>query len=219
MIFTQDDGESLPLVTDEWVEIRVEIDLDADWHELYYDGDLLYERAWTAGPFGAGDGFLNIAAVDLFANLATSVYYDNMSLDGEVTSEDLDCEGNLDWADVETGTTVTGSFTIENIGAPESELNWEISDYPDWGTWTFTPDSGTGLTPEDGAITIDVEVVAPDETETEFSGSVEIVNTDNSADSCTIDAALVTPTSHSHPLLFEIFIRLFPRLAGLLGLI
>ena len=211
-------GPNLPLITGEWVELRIEVDLDTDWYEFYYDNELLEEKAWTSGPNNDGTSILNIAAVDLFANLASSVYYDNMSLDGEATASDLDCEGTLSWPDVDTGSTNTGSFTIENIGAPESELNWEISDYPDWGTWSFSDESGTGLTPEDGAITIDVEVEAPSDGDTEFSGTVKIVNTDNSADFCTIDVSLSTPMSHSHPL-FERLIQLFPRLAELLGLI
>ena len=217
MLFTHDDGDFLPLITDEWVEIRVEIDLDADWHELYYDDDLLYEKAWTAGPFNAGDGILNIGCVDLFSYETDSVYYDDMSLVGEATEPDLDCEGDLDWVNVTAGETVTGSFTVENIGAPDSELNWEIDTYPDWGTWTFTPDSGTGLLPGT-PVTINVEVVAPGDPESEFTGSVKIVNIDDAADYCTIDASLVTPVSHSHSMPFlQWFMNRHPIIAEILG--
>ncbi|MCK4348626.1 MAG: hypothetical protein KAW47_08415, partial [Thermoplasmatales archaeon] len=215
-IYTHDDGEYLPLITDEWVEIRVEIDLDTDWHEVYYDDDLLYEKAWTAGPFNQGDGILDIGAVDLFAHLATSVYYDDMSLVGEATEPAIGCEGDLDWVNVTAGETVTGSFTVENIGAPDSELNWEIDTYPDWGTWTFTPDSGTGLLPET-PVTINVEVVAPDEEEQTFTGSVKIVNIDDTANYCTIDASLVTPVSHSMPLFLQWFMNRHPIIAEILG--
>jgi hypothetical protein len=169
-VISEHGGESLPYTTGEWIEIRVEIDLDSDWMEIYYEDDLLEEKAYTSSVNNDGSGFLKIAAVDLFANLATSVYYDDLSLEGEGDPiPDLDCEGDLDWVDVEAGATVTGSFTVENIGEAGSELNWEIDDNPDWGTWTFTPESGTGLLP--GApVTINVEVVAPDEPEMEFTG-------------------------------------------------
>lgn len=84
----------LPLVYDKWVEIRVDIDLDGDWHEVYYDGAFLYEQEWTAGPNGDMAGILNIGAVDLYANGATSVYYDDLSLEqvgtGVVWSENFD---------------------------------------------------------------------------------------------------------------------------------
>jgi len=194
-----------------------EIDLDIDWMEIYYDDDLLEEKAWTAGPNNAGDGILNIGAVDLFANLASSVYYDDMSLVGEATQPDLDCDGDLDWIDVTPSETVTGSFTVENIGATGSELNWEIESYPDWGTWTFTPDSGTGLLPGT-PVTIDVEVVAPPDEEAEFSGSVKIVNIDNTADYFTIDASLVTPVPVSHNMPFiQWFMNRHPIIAEILG--
>ncbi len=108
---------------------------------------------------------------------------------------DLDCDGSLSWTDVNPGDTVTDSFTVENIGDAGSELNWEIESYPDWGTWTITPDSGTGLTPEGSPVTIEVSVVAPDEGETEFTGEVKVVNSDDPDDFCIIDVSLVTPVS------------------------
>jgi hypothetical protein len=211
------DTVDLPLITGEWVEIRIEIDLDGDWMEIYYDDELLVEKEWSATVQNTGGGPLVISAVDLFANLASSVYYDDMSLTGVVTQPDLDCEGDLDWVDVTPSETVTGSFTVENIGAAGSELNWEIESYPDWGTWTFTPDSGTGLLPGT-PVTINVEVVAPEDPETEFTGSVKIVNIDNTADYCTIDASLVTPVPVSHNMPFlQWFMNRHPIIAEILG--
>lgn len=80
MMEAEDDGIQMAYETGVWKEIRVEIDLDADWHTFYYGGVELYSKAWTAGPFNDFEGSLNIGAIDLFANSATSVYYDNMSL-------------------------------------------------------------------------------------------------------------------------------------------
>lgn len=85
-------GATTPIVFDRWVDIQVMIDFDADWVQLYYDNTLLDDPAvpdhpvlgggwaWTKGPFGADNGPLDIAAVDLFANNATSIYYDDISL-------------------------------------------------------------------------------------------------------------------------------------------
>lgn len=210
-------GPSLPLITDQWVELSVLIDLDVDWFEFYYNGDLLEEKAWTAGPNNAGTGKLNIGAIDLFANSATSVFYDDITLEGEATEPSLTCEGSLSWTDVEPGATVTGTFTIANIGAPGSDLNWEIQNFPTWGTWTFTPNSGTGLKPEDGELTIEVEVVAPIDKNENFTGSVRVVNSDNTNNYCDIDVALATPVSYYRPLL-QRFISRHPILAQLLGL-
>ena len=80
---------------------------------------------------------------------------------------------------------------VKNIGESNSELNWTISSYPDWGLWTFTPSSETDLTPEDGITTIEVTIVAP-ENKQEFSGIVKIVNINNSEDFCNLHVRLST---------------------------
>jgi len=136
---------------------------------------------------------------------------------------DLNCEGSLSWTDVEPGATVTDSFIVENIGESLSLLDWEVLSYPDWGNWTFTPDSGTGLS-EGDSVTIEVEVEAPNEEETEFTGEIILVNSDNPDDTCTIDVSLATPVSQQvdiHPLfqrILEWFPNAFPILRYLLGL-
>jgi hypothetical protein len=84
---------TLPYVADEWSTIAVRIDLDNDWTQIYYDGTLIDDPTvpddpilgggyrWTLGVFGNDTGgALNIAAVDLYANYSSSVYYDDMSL-------------------------------------------------------------------------------------------------------------------------------------------
>ena len=134
---------------------------------------------------------------------------------------DLYCDGTLSWTDVEPGSTIEGSFTIENIGESTSELDWEVTGWPDWGM-TF-PESGTGLE-EGDTVTIDVEVVAPDEPETEFTGEVKIVNSEDPSDYCIIPVSIVTPVNQQvdiHPLfqrILERFPNAFPILRYLLGL-
>ncbi|GAF72541.1 unnamed protein product, partial [marine sediment metagenome] len=113
----------------------------------------------------------------------------------EEPEPDLDCDGSLSWTDVTPGDTVTGEFTVSNIGEAGSLLDWEIAEYPDWGDWTFTPSSGEDLTPEQGAISVGVSVIAPDEAETEFTGEIVLVNSDDPDDICTIDVSLATPVS------------------------
>jgi hypothetical protein len=104
-------------------------------------------------------------------------------------------------------------------------LDWEITDWPDWGsgsTWTFTPQDGVNLTPEDGALTILVEVVAPDEKNSEFEGEILVINSNNPDDYEIISVTLATPKNkpfiHNNPLLswlFERFPNLFPVLRQL----
>jgi hypothetical protein len=218
------DTISLPLITGQWVELQTLIDFDADFFKFYYDGILLLEKAWTAGINNDGTGLLNLAAVDLFANGATEVYYDAMSLsEGWPAYPDLKCTGEIRAEDVEPGATVTGSFTVENGGDAGSMLDWAVTDYPEWGSdWTFTPDSGTGLTPEDGPVTIEVSFVAPPDSETEFFDDVKVENTNDAGDFCKIDVYVLTPRSRNVQSLFyrifERFPNAFPVFRQLLGL-
>ncbi|GMU81783.1 MAG: hypothetical protein AMXMBFR47_16540 [Planctomycetota bacterium] len=80
VVHSEFDNAELPLVFGRWVELRVEIDFALDQQSFYYDGGLLYTKTWTGGV--SGGGALNLAAVDLYANNASTVYYDDMSLVG-----------------------------------------------------------------------------------------------------------------------------------------
>ena len=139
-----------------------------------------------------------------------------------VTGTDLSCTGSLSWSDVKPEETVTDSFTVENIGEPDSLLDWEIDEYPDWGDWTFTPSSGDDLLPNT-PVTIGVTVIAPDEPEETFTGEVKIANSEDPDDTCIIDVSLATPVNQqvTNPLLqmiLERFPNAFPILRHLLGL-
>jgi len=129
------------------------------------------------------------------------------------TGPDLNCNGVLSWTDIKSSDVVTGSFTAENVGEPTSELDWAIESYPTWGTWTFTPLNGDDLTPEDGTITVEVSVVAPDKKNKEFDGGIKIVNREASGDQCYIQVSLATPRTKTITLLSLQFLveRLFQR--------
>ena len=103
----------------------------------------------------------------------------------------MDCYGSLSWTDIEPGMTLTGEFQIKNIGEPLSELDWEINEYPsEWGSWTFNPESGENLHPEDGDFTIDVTLIAPEDLNSPFNGEIIIINTNNPNDYCTIGVSI-----------------------------
>jgi thermitase len=105
---------------------------------------------------------------------------------------DLSCIGSLGWANVKPGSTVTGSFTVTNIGDPGSYLRWHVQECPTWGTWTFAPSSGGNL-PKDGSVTVQVTVIAPSQGNQQFSGMVKVVNDDDAYDVEQIPVVLVTP--------------------------
>ena len=145
-----------------------------------------------------------------------------VSLDtGFKVHEKLRCNGSLNWVDVKPWSTITGTFTVENVGAALTNLSWNITTWPDWGDWSFTPAQGDHLTPEDGPVVINVIVKAPLKRNTEFTGQITIVNTENTSDSDTITVTLATPYQY-HLTLLDIlqgFLQRFPHAFPLLRLI
>lgn len=107
-------GLSQAYVTDQWVEIRVEIDLDNDTQDFYYNGALFYSGTWTGHV--SGGGALIIEAVDLYANGATSVYYDDLSLLPPAGPPALEVSKSPDTQDVTTGGNADFTITITNTG-------------------------------------------------------------------------------------------------------
>ena len=169
-------------------------------HHVYRDGVELLSSEYT---FSRDQGWITI-------NNAPSVsleveYFYSPSLDMVISNwdgtignylyynrlfdADLECEGSLSWTRVVPGETVEGSFEVINSG--ESDLNWEIESYPAWGSWSFDPMAGTNLS-AGGSVIVNVEVVAPDQTNTQFEGEVKVVNSDNSNDFCIVDVDLKT---------------------------
>ena len=73
-------GTTFAIVNNQWVEVRVEIDLLANNQDIYYDGALLNSKSWTEGA--SGGGVLNIEALDLFSAGGSSIYWDDVSLFG-----------------------------------------------------------------------------------------------------------------------------------------
>jgi parallel beta-helix repeat protein len=105
---------------------------------------------------------------------------------------DLDYNGSLRWTNVKHGDSVEGNFTVKNIGESGSNLEWEITEFPNWGNWTFTPGMGVGLTPENEPLIVNVTVISPDEVNKEFIGKVRVVNKHNRSDYCFIPVYLKT---------------------------
>ncbi|MCJ7570580.1 MAG: PKD domain-containing protein, partial [Candidatus Thermoplasmatota archaeon] len=133
-------------------------------------------------------------------NVTLTVMDDNGKTDNDKTTAtvlsmpDLECEQALNWNEVKPDTTVDGVIIVKNDGEPKSKLNWEIDSYPDWGTWTFTPSEGTGLTPENETINVVVTLVTPKTKSIssmynlykakseEFTGNITVINKDNPSD-------------------------------------
>jgi hypothetical protein len=129
----------------------------------------------------------------------------------EPNTPDLECSGSFSWTDIKPGTIVSGSFQVQNIGDPGSLLNWTIDTSSiSWGTWSFNPESGENLIPENGQVIIQVSVVAPAEQETEFTGYIRVENLNDNSDFELIPVALATPVNtHAFQKTFHQFILNF----------
>ncbi|MCA8962047.1 MAG: hypothetical protein KDC38_16085 [Planctomycetes bacterium] len=95
-------GATLPLITDQWVEIEVLIDLDNNLHTIRYDGQTLRECDLWSG------GLTAFQCLDLYSDSSSGVYYDT------ITIEELPC-GALQ------GLTCTSDCTTGNV-----DLSWTL---------------------------------------------------------------------------------------------
>lgn len=72
-------GPSLPLVTNQWKEIRCEIDLDGNSVSIFYDNQHLTTQPWKIPT--DPNAQTNIGALDLYSdNPGSLAFYDNISL-------------------------------------------------------------------------------------------------------------------------------------------
>jgi hypothetical protein len=132
----------VPYVTEQWVEINIVIDLDIDSCTLYYDGALIVEYSWTGGIYGEGGGALEIAAVDLFANGSSPVFYDDLSLVPveRTCPGDLDGDGDTDHADLGIILADWGCSGGDCVGDLDGDGNTGHADLgillADWGCGT-----------------------------------------------------------------------------------
>ena len=69
-------SSTIPIIRGQWVELRYEIDLAANTVEVLLQRALILNPCWRRRYWGV----MRSAAVDLFANNAGAVYYDDISL-------------------------------------------------------------------------------------------------------------------------------------------
>ncbi len=121
------DGNTVPLIKGQWNQIRCEIDLDTDYLGIFYAGTLIVEKTWSEKIQGTGGGPMAIAAVDLYANGSSPVYYDDMTL--LPASAELICDAG-------------GPYTAEENQAIQFTGSASGGEEPYSWFWTFG-DGGT----------------------------------------------------------------------------
>jgi len=190
---------------------RVVVESDSDPGESYYKSGSTWYDLYNYG-------FSN-PTWDETANFCIK------AMTGEYTPliPDLDVELlEINWDEISPGEEITGEFAVENIGDPNSLLDWEVTEWPEWGDWVFTPFSGNNLKPEDGEFIVGITVTAPEEENTELTGEIKIENKENPDDYDTISITLKTPRNRAtqRPLLnfLQNHPNLFPMLRQILGL-
>ena len=133
-------------------------------------------------------------------------------INGEPPKPDLECEGELRWYEITPSATVSGNFKVGNIGEPNSLLNWYVDNWPIWGSWDFSPISGSEL-PDGNWINVTATVEAPFDQNQNYTGNITIVNSDDSSDYCEIFVFLQTPRNRYsyNQLLLRFLARIFQR--------
>lgn len=115
---------SLPLVTNDWAEIRVEIEFEADIQTVYYNDVQFIQKSWKNGV--SQGGAQNLACVDLYAGdtTSTAVYYDDLSLTPPVPP--LTCDADGPYTGV-TGQAIQFTGSAEG-GTPPYTWEWDFGD-------------------------------------------------------------------------------------------
>jgi hypothetical protein len=149
---------SLPFVTDQWVELKLVVDLDNDLQTFYYGGTELYSGSWTGQfPGQLVQGILNIASIDLYAEDSTTVYYDDISIaPASPYGAAFDADGYAESG--AAGTTATYTLTLSNTGTEND--TYDIAATSANG-WTVTPSVPSIAIDAGASASFDVAVEIP----------------------------------------------------------
>jgi C1A family cysteine protease len=107
----------------------------------------------------------------------------------------LEIIGDLDFGTVKGGETVTDTFKVKNSGDSGTELSWEISSWPIWGSWDAIPKSGSGVKAGE-TVTVNTEVTAP-QTSGSYDGYVRVVNKEDSSNFVDVEVKILVKNSRN----------------------
>ena len=130
-------------------------------------------------------------------NAKQSVINANVTMEKSHLEPGICCIGGITFVNVKPGEEIYDSFQVGNCGDEGSSLNWEITEKPTWGEWSFNPSIGNGLQKDEWEIVF-VSIKAPDESGADYTGVIKIIDTDTPSDFCTIDVHIITPRILRH---------------------
>jgi hypothetical protein len=119
---------------------------------------------------------LDMAITNWDSTIGNYLYYNQL---GE---PDLDVTGEINWTNVQPGSSIYDTFEVVNIGDLGSELDWIVTETPSWGNFTITPSFGIDLIPEQGPQTVYVEIDVPTNGSPIFEGEIRIENQHDPSD-------------------------------------
>jgi len=102
--------------------------------------------------------------------------------DWNPTDPNLNAYGNIDITGASPGSTVETTIYIENVGDDLSCLDWEITEVPDWGDWSFSSESGDHIKPAGGAEEVSVSIKLSNQKIPEYTGELIVSNKENPDD-------------------------------------
>ena len=204
IVYTQLQSNQIPYYTN-WVEIDFE-DIEVNVGATYYmvlrtNSPAGQSYKWldklnmTGDPYESGKQYISVNnGFEWTPSESDSSFIDSTFQTFTYKSKPiLNCIGFFNWTEIEPASTVTGTFIVENIGTPLSNLDWEISNWPYWGVWTFNPKNGSNLKPEDGLEIVSFSFRAPNVSNSRYDGQITITNIENESNYCTIETSLITP--------------------------
>ena len=74
LVENQGTSSTIPIIRDQWVELRYVIDLTANTVSSYYNNTLFSTHAWQSG------GVNELQAIDLYSDVSSPVFYDDISI-------------------------------------------------------------------------------------------------------------------------------------------
>ncbi len=82
-------SSTAPIVYDTWVEVKVEIYLDMNSYDIYYNTAFLASNTWQTG------GVNEIAAFDMFSDGGSTIFWDDLELINTVIALEHTTWGNI----------------------------------------------------------------------------------------------------------------------------
>lgn len=136
VIESQFGGQTTPLTLDQWIDVKIEFNLDTDDLDILIDDVMLAENlVWSTNV--SGGGALNLAACDLFSNGIVGGFIDDVYLEETSSCPSADFNGDqfvdfFDYGDY------VACFEGDCLPGTQADFNGDgFVDFFDYGDFVF----------------------------------------------------------------------------------